>query len=193
MAHVFVSNDFKYFKVSPQDSCRSPCIDVSRFTTHMNIVSSPIYFITSLTGTQIALSLTVGNIPFEFSIKSHNETLQIFQNILQIDDVLKIAENATNIYMYQTLYAFYAKVFEERGMEIVTQIRQQAIQRQQQNQNDEVNKYLVESSSDNDDILDFLDLDLALEDSSDDTNSEPIDKFIDELFNNNIHNTMDIE
>jgi hypothetical protein len=195
MVHVFVSNDLKYFKVSAQDCCRSPCIEISRFTTHMNIVSTPIYFITSLTSASIALSLTIGNIPFEFSIKSHNESLEILQNVASVEDVLRIAKNVTNIYMYQTLYGVYARALEDQGRQIATltselqQQRQQ--QQQQQNQDDEVNNYLVESSFDNDTGLDFLDLDLG--DLSDYSNSEPIDKFIDDLFNNNIHNTMDIE
>lgn len=193
MVHVFISNDLKYFKVSAQDCCRSPCIEISRFTTHMNIVSTPIYFITSLTSASIALSLTLGNIPFEFSIKSQNESLEILQNVASVENVLRIAENVTNIYMYQTLYRVYARALEDKGREIATltsELQQQRLQ-QQQNQDDEVNNYLVESSFDNDTGLDFLDLDLG--DLSDYSNSEPIDKFIDDLFNNNIHNTMDIE
>lgn len=191
MVHVFISNDLKYFKVSAQDCCRSPCIEISRFTTHMNIVSTPIYFITSLTSASIALSLTIGNIPFEFSIKSHNESLEILQNVASVEDVLRIAENVTNIYMYQTLYRVYARALEDKGREIATLTSELQRQQQQQNQDDEVNNYLVESSFDNDTGLDFLDLDLG--DLSDYSNSEPIDKFIDDLFNNNIHNTMDIE
>ena len=146
IAYVFVSSDFKYFKISAQDCCRSPCIDISRFTSHMNIVSSPFYFITSLNGSTIALSLTVANIPFEFIIKSYDETLQIFQNVVVLEDALKIAENVTNIYLYQTLHAFYARVFEEKTREIVTLTNK--LQEQQQNQDivsiSTINNYIVD-------------------------------------------------
>lgn len=192
MAVVFVSSDYKYFTVSLQDCARSPCTEIISQTSYLNMAVCPMHFITSTNGVTMALLLASGNVPFQMAIKPLEETLKIFQNLSNYADVMRIAGNIANLQTYQRLYDFYARTLEVHRLEMMKTLATTITSEDSNTQKDSSDAFLVldetskETAESDDPFADFTMLDI---DFGDDVDFQPIDKFLEDLANNNIHNT----
>lgn len=190
--NVLVSSDFKYFKVSADDCQRSPCKEILLSTTHVNVASLPLYFITPFNGATIALYLATGNIPFEMTLKPLDETMKICQNLVPFHDAMRIAGDIVNIHMFQRLYAFYANTFEELKREQMC-VETQSIHTEQNHHDPSV--YIVEDNTkastevlSDAEILELFNLDTEEQTTED----QSIDDFLDNLFVNNVMEDIDM-
>lgn len=185
--HVFVSTDFKYFKVADKYCSHSPCKEIVAMTQQFNVVSYPVHFITPVNGATMALALSIGNVPFEMTLKSSDETLKIFQNLVTYQEVTRIVGEISNILTFQQLYAFYASVFEEQRREI--------LQPEQNHHQDVMASYTVQEDTSAStetlteaEILELFDLDLK----EDEDDSQSLDDFLESLCKTNVNNDMDM-
>jgi hypothetical protein len=183
-SHVFVSSDFKYFKVSHVDCLRSPCLEIIQLVSHVNVTSFPIYLITPLTGAAIAVAFATGSIPFEMTIKSLDETMKLFQNIQTYQDIMQSVSDVANALVYQQLFRFYAQQFSPAPLVSTTTKESHA----NDSVNEDVSVYIIDDEDDNqvsknkEDMIggfEFYDVD---ENEGMDTD---IDTFLEELCNNN--------
>jgi hypothetical protein len=190
--NVLVSSDFKYFKVSANDCCRSPCKEIVSSTTHVNVASLPLYFITPFNGATMALLLTTGNVPFEMTLKPLDETMKICQNLVSFHDAMRIVGDIVNMHMFQRLYVFYANTLEELRREPIC-VESQPIHTEQSHHDPSV--YIVEDDTPTStevlsdaEILDLFNLDVEEQTTED----QSIDDFLDNLFDNNILEDIDM-
>lgn len=189
LTHVFVSSDYKYFKVSDADCYRSPCQEIVASTLYVNVQSFPIHFLTPLTGAALALVLSTGNIPFEMSLKPLSETLRIIQNIMLYQDVMKFAGDISNITAYQMLYTFYAETLKEQRIEenMLPTIQQHT---NEQNHN-EVSSASEEVLTDAE-MIELFDLGVSVNENDTEPDYQDIDEFLESLCKNNIHTDLDM-
>lgn len=196
-SHVLVSSDFKYFKVSANDCHRSPCKEIITSTTHVNVLTFPMHFITPLNGATMALILTTGNVPYEMTLKPFDETMKIYQNLVSFHDAMRIAGDVANIHMFQRLYAFYANTLDElrnEQMRVISCTPTTEPMNAEQSQHDP-SVYIVnddtptstEELSDAE-IIELFNLELE-EQTTEDQN---IDDFLDSLLNNNLLEDIDM-
>ena len=192
MAIVFLSSDYKYFTVSLQDCMRSPCTDIISQTCYMNMAVYPMHFITSINGVTMALLLSSGNVPFQMAIKPMEETMKILQNLLSYVDVMRYAGNIANLQTYQRLYEFYARTLETHRLEMMHNLVSTIRSEDSNTQKDSNDAFLVldDNSKDTAEYVDLLtDINMLDVNFGDDFDFQSIDEFLEDLANNNIHNT----
>lgn len=199
LMHVFVSSDFKYFKVANMYLSQSPCNEILSSSTHMNVTTFPIYLITPFNGATMALLLTTGNIPYEMTLKTAEETLKVFQNLVSIQEAMRLAGDFANIFMYQELFNWFAKGMKEQANECKLLVDRTTNGAEEQSQtNHEPCSFIQEDTSVSTDMFadidipDLLgDIDLGLDEQDTECSYETIDDFLNSLCDSNIYADMD--
>ncbi len=184
LSHVFVSSDFKYFKVSHKDCLRSPCIEIIHLVTHVNVALFPAHFITPLTSATLAVAFATGNIPFEMTIKPLDETMKIFQNLHTYQQVMQSVGEFANTLLYQQLYAFYAQsVIQSTPAPTVTTITKES--QVDDSVKEDVSVYIIDDDTADISKNTCFDDDMLGIFGDDEGMDTDIDAFLEELCNNN--------
>lgn len=187
-SHVFVSSDFKYFKVSHMNCLRSPCVEIIHLVSHVNVTSFPIYLITPLPGANIAVALATGNIPFEMTIKSLDETMKIFQRLQTYQEIMQSVSDVANAMVYQQLFCFYAQqTMASTPAPLVTTLVTTTTKESHTDDsvNEDVSVYIIDDDEDN--VVDKNNEDMmgVFEFDENEGMNTNIDDFLEELCKNN--------
>jgi hypothetical protein len=126
------------------------------------------------------------------TLKPLDETMKICQNLVSFHDAMRIVGDIVNMHMFQRLYVFYANTLEELRREPIC-VESQPIHTEQSHHDPSV--YIVEDDTPTStevlsdaEILDLFNLDVEEQTTED----QSIDDFLDNLFDNNILEDIDM-